>query len=61
MATTKKRGRGRPPLPKADRKGTLVSIRGTAAEVDAWTKAAKDQPLSTWGRDAMNEKARRSK
>lgn len=52
---------GRPPLPKGAAKAAMVSIRGTPAEVDAWTKAAGEQPLAAWGRDAMNEKARRSK
>jgi hypothetical protein len=56
----KKRGRGRPPLPKGHVKGKIVPVRLDADEVKLFAKAAKaseHETLSSWIRHTLREAA----
>ena len=55
----KKRGRGRPALPKKHVKSNIVPIRLKDEELKAFTKAAKanDQTLSEWMRESLRNVA----
>jgi hypothetical protein len=50
---------GRPPRAgvAADRR---FEMRVTQTEIDAWTKAAGDQPVGAWAREAINRAAKRT-
>lgn len=52
----KRRGPGRPRLPKAEAKGRIVPIRFTPETLKAMTARAKakDQTLSEWIRNALS-------
>lgn len=54
----KKRGRGRPPLPKGHAKGRIVPVRLTESELKLFSKAAKaHESLSSWIRHTLREAA----
>ena len=56
---TKKRGRGRPPLPKNHVKGNIVPMRLKDEDLKAFTKAASSNNLnlSEWMRSTLREAA----
>jgi truncated hemoglobin YjbI len=56
---TKKRGRGRPPLPKKHVKANIIPMRLKDEELKAFTKAAKakNQTLSEWMRESLRDVA----
>lgn len=61
--TPKKRGRGRPPLPKGHVKGKIVPMRLTAEEAKLFTKAAdasEHESLSAWMRHTLRVAAERN-
>jgi len=58
QTTPKKRGRGRPPLPKKEVKGKYVPLRLSDADVKQFTKAMKKsghKTLSGWIRSTLRE------
>jgi len=60
MPKAKKRGRGRPPLPKGHVKGKIVPMRLTDDEAKLFAKAAKahgHESLSSWIRHTLREAA----
>lgn len=54
---TKKRGRGRPPLPKKHVKANIIPMRLKDEDLKAFTKAAKAKnlTLSEWMRDTLRK------
>jgi hypothetical protein len=61
--TPKKRGRGRPPLPKGHVKGKIVPVRLDNDELKLFTKAAdksEHETLSAWIRHTLREAAKAS-
>lgn len=57
--TEKKRGRGRPKLPDAERRGRFFTIRVRDDEYAELEAAAGDQRPSDWARDVLLRAARR--
>lgn len=58
--STKKRGRGRPPLAKKEVKGRIVPVRLNNDELKLFAKAAKaseHDTLSAWIRHTLREAA----
>lgn len=58
MSEPKKRGRGRPPLPKKEVKGKYVPLRFSDADVKDFTRAMKKsrhKTLSGWIRHTLRE------
>jgi hypothetical protein len=58
----KRRGPGRPKLPKAEAKGRIVPIRFTPEALKSMTVKAreKDQTLSAWIRNALDQALEKS-
>lgn len=52
----KRKGRGRPKLPKGEAKGVVLQSRVQPTEKAAYQRAAKSQgiDLSTWVRETLN-------
>lgn len=52
----KRKGRGRPKLPRGEAKGRIVPVRFTADDLKAMTAKAKenDQTLSEWIRSTLS-------
>jgi hypothetical protein len=60
MPKAKKRGRGRPPLPKGHVKGKIVPVRLNDDELKLFTKAANKsdhESLSSWIRHVLRQAA----
>ena len=60
MPKGKKRGRGRPPLPKGRVKGKIVPVRLNDEELKLFTKAAdksEHESLSSWIRHTLRQAA----
>ncbi len=55
--TPKKRGRGRPPLPKGHVKANIIPMRLKDEDLKAFSKAAKASKLtlSEWMRDTLRK------
>ena len=60
MPKAKKRGRGRPPLPKGHAKGKIVPVRLNDEELKLFTRAAdqsEHESLSSWIRHVLRQAA----